>query len=103
MGFDLRLMPWGDGREVPSEGSNLVVVGTDNTGLLHIRIFDVTGNRSLDTDETRLPGHAADLLTLKQRLPGLLPPHVLTDTEKAEVIAEATSIIVHIMMKPAAD
>ena len=94
-GFDLRLMSWGNGTEVPSSGSNLLVVGTDGSGLLHIRIFDATGNRSEDTDETRLPGQAADISTLKHRLPGLMPPHALTDAEKAEVIEKATSIVGH--------
>ena len=86
-------MSWGDGSGVPTSGKNLVVVGTDNNGLLHIRIFDAAGNRIKDTDETQLPAQAAAIATLKQQLPGLLPPHVLTDAEKAQVIAEATSIV----------
>ena len=86
-------MSWGDGTGVPTSGRNLVVVGTDNNGLLHIRIFDATGNRIKDTDETQLPAQAAAISTLKQRLPGLLPPHALTDAEKAQVITEVTSIV----------
>ena len=66
----------------PTSGKNLVVVGTDNDGLLHIRIFDAAGNRIKDTDETQLPAQAAAIATLKQQLPGLLPPHVLTDAER---------------------
>jgi hypothetical protein len=92
-GFDLRLMSWGDGSGVPTSGKNLVVVGTDNNGLLHIRILDAAGNRIVDTDETQLPAQAAAIATLKQQLPGLLPPHVLTDAEKAQVTGEATSIV----------
>jgi diacylglycerol kinase family enzyme len=92
-GFDLRLMSWDDGSGVPTSGKKLVVVGTDNNGLLHIRIFDAAGNRIEDTDETQLPARAAAIATLKQRLPGLLPPHVLTGAEEEQVIAEATSII----------
>src|SRR4051812_28952428 len=86
-------MSWGDGSGVPTSGKNLVVVGTDNNGSLHIRIFDATGNRTKDTDETQLPAQAAAIATLKQRLPGLSPPHVLTGMEKEQVIAEATSIV----------
>ena len=86
-------MSWGDGSGVPTSGKNLVIVGIDNNGLLHIRIFDAAGNRITDTDETQLPAQAAAIATLKQQLPGLLPPHVLTDAEKAQVIAEATSIV----------
>jgi hypothetical protein len=93
-GFDLRLMSWGDGTRVPTSWSDLVVVGIDNSNLLHIRIFDASGNRVTDTDETELPAaQAAAVAALKQQIPGLLSPHVLTDTEKAQVISEATSIV----------
>jgi len=92
-GFDLQLMSWGDGTGVPTSGNNLVIVGTDNNNLLHIRIFDQDGNRVTDIDETKLPpAQAQAILTLKQQLPGLLPPHVMTDAEKAQVLREATSI-----------
>ena len=93
-GSDLRLMSWGDGSGVPTSVNNLVIVGADNTGLLHIRIFDAGGNLVTDTDETKLPStQAAAISTLKQLLPGLLPPHVLTGAEKAQVITEVTSIV----------
>ena len=93
-GSDLRLMSWGDGSGVPTSGNNLVIVGIDNNGLLHVRIFDAGGDRVTDTDETKLPGtQAGAISTLKQQLPGLLPPHVLTSAEKAQVISEATSIV----------
>jgi hypothetical protein len=90
--FDLRLMSWGDGSGVPTSGKSLVVVGTDDKGLLHIRIFDFAGRRITDADEWQLPAQAAAIATLKQQLPGLLPPHVLTDAEKNKVVGEATSI-----------
>jgi hypothetical protein len=87
-------MSWGHGTGVPTSGNDLVIVGTDNKNLLHIRIFDMRGNRVTDTDETKLPpAQAQAILTLKQKLPGLLPPRVLTDAEKAQVLREATSII----------
>jgi hypothetical protein len=93
-GFDLRLLPWGDGSGVPTSGSNLVVLGVDDNGLLHIRIFDAGGNLVTDTDEIKLPStNAGPISTLKQRLPNLMLPHVLTDTEKADVIAEMTLIV----------
>src|SRR4051812_24959877 len=91
-GLDLRLMSWGNGSGVPTSGKSLVVVGTDNAGSLHIRIFDAAGNRITDTDETQRPAQAAAFAALKRQLPGLLPPHVLTDAEKVQVIAVATSI-----------
>jgi sugar phosphate permease len=93
-GYDLRLMSWGDGSGVPTSGNNLVIVGIDNNSLLRIRIFDADGNRVKDTDETKLPNtQAGAISSLKQQLPGLLHPHVLTDGEKARVIAQATSIV----------
>jgi DNA-directed RNA polymerase specialized sigma24 family protein len=92
-GFDLRLMSWGDGAGVPSSGKSLVIVGIDNTGLLHIRIFDAGGNLVTDTDETKVPGtRAGEVSILKQRVPGFLPPRVLTGDEKALLISEVKSI-----------
>ena len=91
--FDLRLMSWGDGSAVPTSGKNLVVVGTDNNGSLHIRIFDAAGHRTRDEDETRLPAQAAAIATLKRRLPGLAPPRPLTFDEKVQVIEEAILIV----------
>jgi len=72
----------------------LVIVGADGTGLLHIRIFDAGGNRVTDTDETKLTTAPAGAIpTLTGKLPGLLPPHVLTGAEKAQVITGVTSIV----------
>src|SRR5262249_49570922 len=93
-GFDLRLMSWGDGTGVPTSGNDLVIVGTDANNLLHIRIFDHGGNRVTDTEETKLPpAQAPAILSLKQRLQDLLPPHVLTGADKRQVLGEATSIV----------
>jgi hypothetical protein len=89
----LELMPWGDGSGVPTSGKKLVILGIDNTGLLHIRIFDAGGKKT-DSDETTLPATQAwAISTLKQQLPGLLPPHVLTVVEKEQLISEVTSIL----------
>ena len=94
VGYDLQLISWGDGSAVPTSGDNLIIVGTDNNGLLHIRIFNADGSRITDTDETKLPStQAGAISTLKQQFPGLLPPHVLTAAETAQVITEATSIV----------
>ena len=87
-------MSWGDGAGVPTSGDKLVIIGTDNDNLMHIRVFDRSGHRVTDTDETMLPpAQAQAILTLKQRLPGLLPPHVMTEAEKAQVLSEVTSIV----------
>jgi hypothetical protein len=102
--FDLRLMSWGDGSGVPTSGNNLIIVGTDNLGLLHIRIFNAGGDRFTDTDDTKLPTTQAKAIsTLKQQLPGLLYPHLLTSDEKAQVISEVTSIVRQIQGIPEVD
>ena len=95
--FDLRLMSWGDGSGVPTSDKNLVIVGTDNNSLLHIRIFDANGERVTDTDETKLPStQEGAISTLKQQLPGL-QSHELSGDEKTNVITEVTSIVRQIL------
>jgi hypothetical protein len=93
-GFDLQLMSWGDGTRVPTLGNHLVIVGTDNNNVLHVRVFDQGGDWVTDTDETKLPPAQAQAISaLKQQLPDLLLPHVLTDAEKARVLGEVSSIL----------
>lgn len=92
-GYDLQLAGWGDGAAAPTSGRDLVVVGTDNRGLLHIRIFNSDGKQETDQVETRLPDQAAAIASLKQRLPDLSPPHALTQAEKSLVVREATMIV----------
>jgi hypothetical protein len=93
--FDLQLISWGDGSGVPTSSNQVVIVGTDNRGLLHIRIFTATGAELLaDTDETQLPTTQASAISrLKHELPGLLPPHVLTRAEKVQVVSEVISMV----------
>jgi hypothetical protein len=91
--YDLRLMSWGDSSGVPTSGRNLVIVGTDNNGLLHIRIFDANGKEVANKDETQLPDTQAGAISaLKRRLPGLLPPHALNADEKVKLVIEVASI-----------
>src|SRR5262249_53414995 len=92
-GPELLLMSWGDGSGVPASGNDLIIVGADDNGLLHFRIFDAGGKLVTDTDETRLLcSEARAISDIKQHLPGLAPPHMLTAAEKDRVIAELTSI-----------
>ena len=94
-GFDLRLMSWEDGSGVPTSGNRLVIMGIDNRGLLHIRIFDAGGNRITDTDETKVPirTRAVAVSALKRQLPGLLPPHMVTVAETEQLIRDVTLIV----------
>jgi hypothetical protein len=92
--FDLQVVSGGKGSGMPTSGKKLVIVGIDNHGLLHIRIFDAGGKRVMDTDETKLSdAQVVAVLTLKQQLQGLSAPHVLTGGEKARVIRKVTSIV----------
>ena len=95
LGPGLQVVSWEDGPGVPTSGKNQVIVGADKDGLLHVRIFDVAGNRAFDKDETKLPSTQAEAISaLKQQLTKLLAPqHVLTDAEKANVLAQVTSIV----------
>jgi hypothetical protein len=87
-------MSWGDRSGVPTSGDKLVIVGIDNQGLLHIRIFDAGGNSVMDTDETRLSSeHAVAIATLKRELPDSLPPQALTGAKKARIIRKVVSIV----------
>ena len=87
-------MPWGDGSGVPASEKSLVVVGIGDDKLLHIRIFDAGGKRVGEVDETKLPATQAGAISaLKQRIPGLLPSHVLTRAETDRVLHDVTSII----------
>ena len=96
-GYGARVVNWGNGSGVPDEDTNVVIVGTDGSGHLHIRIFpddDKGKTRLIDTDETQLPAsQAAAIASLRGKLPPLLPPHKLTDDEKAMVVREATAIL----------
>src|SRR5262249_45679571 len=65
---DLRLMPWGDGSGVPAAGHDLVILGIDGQGLLHIRSFDLAGNMTTDTDETQLSATPRQIAALKQEV-----------------------------------
>jgi small GTP-binding protein len=116
-GYDLQLMSWGDGSQVPTSGQNLVVAGTDSNGLLHIRTFDLHGVRTdiyeamkdgtlhlvsagasgsvrSETPASSLPtARSQAIANIKQQLPGLLPPHDLSVAERNQVLSDATFII----------
>jgi DNA-binding response OmpR family regulator len=118
-GYDLQLMSWGDGSNVPTSGQRLVIAGLDANGLLHIRTFDpagvrtdtyeamegselhlvsadASGNVLSDSPESRLTAARSQAIAyLKALLPGLLPPPVLSVSEKDQVLSKATLITGH--------
>jgi hypothetical protein len=120
----VQLLSWGDGSDVPTSGQDLVIAGTDNSGLLRIRTFDAadvpfaaasvrtdtyeameggtvhlvsahaSGDVLSDQPESGLPAaQARAIADLKQQLPGLLPPQVLSGAERDHVLGDATLII----------
>jgi hypothetical protein len=92
-GYDLQLMSWGDGSGLPASGKKLVILGIDNNGRLRIRSFDADGKLT-DTEETKLPpAQTGAIAALKQRIPGLLPTHVLTSAEASQLQRDLTSIL----------
>jgi hypothetical protein len=102
LGPQLELISWGDGSKVRPSGNNVVIVGADNKGLLHIRIFDTGGNRVKDTDETielrRTP--PGDFSTLKKLRAALSPPNKPTREEKAQLDSEVISEVMSIVGTP---
>lgn len=113
----LQLTSWGNGSGagVPTSGQNLVLLGTDNSGLLHIRIFDSAGARTdifeqLPFDSTAVVSLAAEdgsgrilfnelesnlpaaqagaLATLKQQARSFSPGQSLTAAEEAQILSE---------------
>jgi hypothetical protein len=92
--LELQVVDWGDGAEVPATGANLVIVGTDRDGLLHIRIFDPDGTRTTDAVETEFPGDQdIAIRELKERLPDLLPSPELTNAERKKLFDLVASIV----------
>ena len=91
--FDLRLLPsLDDASGSRAEGNDLIIV-TASGKALHFRIVAVDGTVVFDADETALVGPAGQIEDLRRQLGGLWPPHELTSTEKAQVIATVTSIV----------
>ncbi len=115
-GSELQLISWGDGSTVPTSELSLVIAGLDDGGLLHIRTFDSNGNFT-DTYE-EMEGGTLDLLSadssgnvqsdvpesslsaaqlqaitaLKQQIPGLLPPNVVTYDQDVQLLDEASTV-----------
>ena len=116
-GYALQVMPWADGSNVPTSGTDLVIAGTDSNGLLHIRTFDHAGdytdsfeeseggvyhlvsadaskNVLSDQPEASLPAtQLAAITALKALLPTLVPPYVLIASDKSQVLGMVSTIV----------
>jgi hypothetical protein len=95
--YSQTLLPvvWGDGSTVPKAKKDHVIIGIDNAGLLHIRVFDRAGNQVTDTDESKFRDNDANgytIDTIKLQLPGLLsaspPPSI-----QSRVLEEVNTLV----------
>ena len=86
-------------REIPSEGSELVIVAAANE-VLHFRVFDGNGKRVADTNEKRLPALGHQIEEFRKRLVAMWPPHHLEDVENQWLIHEVASIIDQAPLEP---
>ena len=94
-GCDLLLMSSvNDVSGIPKAGQSLIIVAVVDQ-VLHFRIFDDDGKVVVDTDEKRLKKRAQQIEDFRKQLESLWPPHELTKSEKAQVIAAVTSIVGH--------
>ena len=73
-----------------------VYVHVNENDLLRIRVFDSTGARVADADETQLSAHAASVASLKQKIadwcPSGLAWHTITAHETDQVLDEVLAI-----------
>lgn len=92
--FHLNLRWWGNGSTVPTSGNRLLIVGIDNAGLLHIRVFNARGAMIVNTDESKLGGlQGAAAVKLCPKVANVLPPNVPSPNDKAWVASEALSLV----------
>jgi hypothetical protein len=92
-GVDLRLMFLdGDITSIPTCGTNLVIVAATKDGV-RLRIFGSRGEYDSKVEEKGLKEPGPGLPELRDMLPGLRPPHVLTCEDTDRVLALVTSIV----------
>lgn len=89
---DVCLMRWKDDSEMPTSGKNLMVIGILDTISRDcpLKVFAADGQVAFEQTDMYQP---VDLDPLRDRLLSLLPPHVLTDAEKAFVATKVGAIL----------
>jgi hypothetical protein len=92
-GYNLQLMSsLKDASGIPTAGDRLIIVAAVDH-VLHFRIFNVDGKMVVDTDEKKLTQQPQQIEGLRKQLESVWPPHELTQSEKARLIAGVTSIV----------
>ena len=94
-GYDLRLISSAnDVSSMPRERKNLIVVAAVKQ-VLHIRVFDNSGELVIDIDEEDVTGKVRQMEDFRKQLVSLWPPHEITGSEKNRLVTAVTSIIGH--------
>ena len=94
LSYLVQSISWGNGSKVPGNGKSLILVGTDNDGLLHIRIFSGSGKLVTYTNEAKLPdSRAFEITALKEYLATYGVGHVFSHEETTQIITEVSSIV----------
>ena len=95
--YGLKLISWDS--KVPMTGANLVVVGTDPAGLLHVRVLGESGTVITEADEATLPPSQSETVAkLKKSLPELMPPHQISVDEKSQILADLTLLLGQVVL-----
>jgi hypothetical protein len=98
-GFDLQWMPSVDDvHGIPTPDKSQIIVARVKN-VLHFRIVDSDGQMIVDTDEAKLTKQPVRIEDLSNRLKGLPPGHKLTESEKAQFIADIASFVDDTLLK----
>ncbi len=86
---------WGDGSNVPTSGSSLVVVGLDDNLKLHIRYFNNQGVMAADwvQGDPTPDGLGATILNLSGQVLDWVPPFSLSASQQAQIVTESEAIL----------
>lgn len=98
--YDLRLMSVAARDDLPNNGRNLVIVALVGS-VLHIRIFDASGEKIVDKAEQELVSRET-LKALTYRLQPLPDVSGLSDEDRQKIIAEAIAISITLYAQPIA-
>ncbi len=81
-----------DVSEIPATGEDLIIVAAvDN--VLHFRIFDANGKRTVDTDEKKLTNKSQQIDELRKELVRLGPAPKLKELEEDRIMTAVTSVL----------
>ncbi len=93
LGYELQLLPAAPNTDsLPTRGNRLAVVAKIDDKL-HFRVFDDSGLRSADLNESDLAEKPEEIERLRQTLLTVWPPEPISEAQAAEVVAAIGSIL----------